>query len=278
MPDIRIDYADKPPGYVEVVVDIEPSYAAVAAQIWKPFNPLSADMTWKVHVTGQANLKQLQQKLPKILGNLQHPPEPLAEQEIARMGVTVLEPWTPGPNRPAGIYLAPEGIRGSAALLWKPLLEWIKTLLESDGVADVRKKLAATGAAERHAFIGASFTSPGDAYFALRREGWPELPPSEPIPAARNHPPVGLGGPRSPPVPRMVPRQRLARCYGSLGHTLNPPACKDRVHGGLTWPSAGAHPCGVSVNDRDLPLITVRSVRHGHGHDAMLVPRMNVTR
>jgi hypothetical protein len=97
------------------------------------------------------------------------------------MGVTVLGPWPPGPNRPAGIYLAPVGVRGSVALMWDPFLDWIKTFLASEKTADVRKKLAATGALERHAFIGASFTSPGDAYFALRRDGWPELPPGDPI-------------------------------------------------------------------------------------------------
>jgi hypothetical protein len=181
MPDIRIDYVGKSPGYAEVVVDIEPSYAAVAAQIWKPFNPLPAAMTWKVHVTGQANLKRLQRKLPEILGDLQRPPGPSVERELARMGVTVLGPWAPGPNRPAGIYLAPEGIKGSADLLWEPLLEWIRSFLASDRAADVRKKLATTDAAERHAFLGASFTSPGDAYFALRREGRPQLPSSDPI-------------------------------------------------------------------------------------------------
>ena len=181
MPDIRVNYVNKPPSYAEVVVDIEPSYAAMAAQIWKPFNPLPAVMTWKVHVTGRANLKQLQRRLPEILGDLQRPLELQAEQELASMGVTVLGPWPPGPNRPSGIHLAPTGISGSAVLMWDPLMEWIKTFLESDRAADVRKKLAATAATERHAFIGASFTSPGDAYFALRREGRPELPTSDPI-------------------------------------------------------------------------------------------------
>ena len=37
------------------------------------------------------------------------------------------------------------------------------------------------------------------------------------------------------------------------------PACKDRGSGRLTWRIAGERQCGVSVNDHDLPLITVRS-------------------
>jgi hypothetical protein len=180
MPDIRIDYADRPAAYAEVVVDIDSSYAAVAARIWDANNPLPAVMTWKVHLTGQANLKRLRRKLPELPGTLQTPPEPHVEQDLARMGATVLGPWPTGPNRPGGIHLAPEGIAGSVVLMWEPLNAWIKTYLASDRTADVRRKLAATGAAERHAFIGMSFTSPGDAYFALRREARPHLPPGNP--------------------------------------------------------------------------------------------------
>jgi len=46
MPDIRIDYADKPPAYVEVVVDIDPYYAAMDAGITNMPIPIPADLIW----------------------------------------------------------------------------------------------------------------------------------------------------------------------------------------------------------------------------------------
>jgi hypothetical protein len=60
------------------------------------------------------------------------------------------------------------------------VLDWIKDFLASSRAADVRAKVAATGAAERHALVGASFTTPGDAYFALGYEHRRELPPADP--------------------------------------------------------------------------------------------------
>jgi hypothetical protein len=178
MPDIRIDYAGRAPAYVEVVVDVETSYAEMVAKIWKPAERIPADLCWQVNVTGRSNLKRLRRELPGILGDLHGPPDPSVTQQLAKLGAVVMGPWMPSPNLPAGIRLTPEGVYGSGA--WPPFLEWIGAFLASDRTTDVRSKLAATGASERHAFIGASFTTPGDAYFALSREGRPELPDSAP--------------------------------------------------------------------------------------------------
>jgi len=41
--------------------------------------------------------------------------------------------------------------------------------------------------------------------------------------------------------------------------TTDPLLAKNRGPGRLTWPVAGEPLCGVSVSDRDLQLITVRS-------------------
>jgi len=43
MPDIRIDYAAKPAAYVDVVVDIDPSYAEMDAAIFKGVHTLRSD-------------------------------------------------------------------------------------------------------------------------------------------------------------------------------------------------------------------------------------------
>ena len=52
MADIRIDYADKPAAYVEVVVDIEGSYAAMESRIWRHAPSMPADRCWQVNVSG----------------------------------------------------------------------------------------------------------------------------------------------------------------------------------------------------------------------------------
>lgn len=58
---------------------------------------------------------------------------------------------------------------------------WIETFLMSGPAADNRGKLKATHAPERHIFVGASFTSPGDAFFALDKRGRPGFPPTDPV-------------------------------------------------------------------------------------------------
>jgi hypothetical protein len=180
MPDIRIDYADKPPAYVEVVVDIDPYYAAMDAGITNMPIPIPADLIWHVRVSRHSNLKQLRRELPAVLSRLGSQSGPTAAEQMARLGVTVMGPGIPRPGEEGGIYLIPEGISGSPALVWSALLAWINGFLAGDKTADVRGKLAATGAVERHAFVGLSFISPGDAFFALREEGRPELPVSNP--------------------------------------------------------------------------------------------------
>lgn len=178
MPDLRIDYAQRPPGYVEVVVDIDQDYAAMAAQVFD-YSPFPADWAWKVHIdVPSPKLKELRHQLPKLLGHLHEPPEPQLRRQLTAMGLSVYGPWEPTPNRPPGIHIRAEGVAGSAN--WETFLQWIRDFLTSKRTRDVRDKLAATSASERHAFIATSFTSPNGAYFSLSRNGYPHLPPRDP--------------------------------------------------------------------------------------------------
>ena len=79
------------------------------------------------------------------------------------MGLSVYGPWEPTPDRPSGIHIRAEGVAGSAN--WETFLRWIRDFLKSKRTQDVRDKLAATSAPERHAFIATSFTTPDGAYF-----------------------------------------------------------------------------------------------------------------
>ena len=79
--------------------------------------------------------------------------------------------------------LYPDGMVRPSGETWGPVLEWIRETLASSRLADVRKKLAATGAEERHRFLGTTYTCPGVVFFALTRdeqtlpEAAPILPP-----------------------------------------------------------------------------------------------------
>lgn len=180
MPDIRIDYATKPPAYVEAVVDIDTSYSAMDAAIFKEVQTLPSDRIWWAHLSGRANVKEVRRRLPTLLGT-DMADEELAQQ-LASMGVESIDgPAIPRPGDTGRIHLVPAGVTGTAAPAWASFQDWLTTFLAASKTADVRRKLAATNAMERHAFIAASFTTNGDAFFALSEEGRPELPVSDPV-------------------------------------------------------------------------------------------------
>ena len=183
MPDIRIDYAARPPAYVEAVVDIDTAYAAIEAAWLKPPRLIPDDQVWHVSVADLANRKQLRRDLRAMIRDLRELPGPHVALPV-RTGVSITGPSEPTTTQPGGVYLyvrPGSGVMGSPIAAWPVFLDWINSFLASSSAADIRSKLAATGAAERHAFVGASFTTPGDAYFALEVEHWPELSSADPF-------------------------------------------------------------------------------------------------
>lgn len=125
MPDIRIEYPAKPAAYVEVVVDIESSYAAMDAEISKGLRTLPSDRIWWVRLSGRSNVKELRRKLPTLLGRLADATDQGAAQQLTKMGVTVDGPGIPRPGQTGGIHLLPAGIEGSATPAWPSLVEWL---------------------------------------------------------------------------------------------------------------------------------------------------------
>src|SRR5262249_25424570 len=69
MVDIRIEYADRRPGFVEVVMDIDQSYSEMASWIRgsKLIDAVELGRFWYVTVTPSAPLRQLEAKLPRLL-------------------------------------------------------------------------------------------------------------------------------------------------------------------------------------------------------------------
>jgi hypothetical protein len=178
MPDLCIKYADRPPAYVEVTVDVNGDYAEMATQAFAQ-SPFPADWAWKVYIdVASPRLKELRVLLPRLLGHLHEPPSAEIQQQLTSWGLSVYGPCPPGPDRPAGIYIRAEGIAGSAD--WDTYLRWVQEFLSSEENRDNREKLAATHAPERHIFIATSLSSPAGAYFALSDTTYPDLPPRDP--------------------------------------------------------------------------------------------------
>lgn len=208
MADLRVEYPDRPAGYVEVWTDMEEGYASTYSELWKPGRQLPREVPidrshrdWFVTISGAAQLRILERELVAHITALEaidttfetvaerdalgRHPSPVVSR-LVELGVVRLA------SRPASaeygltrLYLS--GISGPALVDWRPVLDWISQTLTSTRLADVRAKLARTAALERHAFIGVTFTSPGEVYFSLSRDEC-TLPPEPPhLPAEITH-------------------------------------------------------------------------------------------
>ncbi len=202
MPDIRIEYASRPPGYVEVVTDIDSKYAQTWSVLMQrqrrlpyitPASSLRRD--WQVTLSGATHPANVDAEIEELLAGLegagevfewvatlymlQSNPHP-SVRRLLELGVVMLSSHR---SDSGVISLYPAGIHGSAIHTWEPVLDWIEQTLASSSLADVRTKLAKTNADERHVFIGVSYTSPSDVFFGLTIDNQtlpamaPRLPP-----------------------------------------------------------------------------------------------------
>jgi hypothetical protein len=201
MPDIRIEHRDLRPVYAEVWTDTDPRYAAMHSRLMKPENRLPLELTdpaltrvWWVAVSGATNVDRLQSEIVNILTQLEHAgvtferggelalyDEPLVIQRLSHGVVRVSSrPCREGDRGTIRLY--PAGISGPAAISWDPVIDWLRRTLSSARLDDVRSKLAATGADERHLFFGITFSSPSEAFFALDdyKQSLPDEPPGLP--------------------------------------------------------------------------------------------------
>jgi hypothetical protein len=196
MADIRIDYANQSPGFVEVWTDVDPRYAATYSRLLGrgrglPFELPMATVrrNWFVTVASTSDLRILEAELEGLLADLEAQGvtfEIVADRRaltsqsdenvrrLLELGVVRLSCGLPSPGGGlARLYL--EGAEGPAVVAWAPVVDWIEETLASERLLDVRTKLMRTGAPERHVFLGVTFTSPGEVYFALSLQE-PTLP------------------------------------------------------------------------------------------------------
>jgi hypothetical protein len=202
MPDLRIELTDRPPAFVEVVTDIDREYSALVQAVrgHQEIPARELDRAWYVTLDSRAQIRDLAPQLVNRLAHLQRlgiafdtirmPSLPdhdeLAVRELEQLGVIELAS-APAPAGQGKVMLYCEGTGGPTAVDWVGFDEWLTSYLASDPLADVRRKLAASGATERHVFVGASFTTPWAAYHALSDERT-TMPPSAPrLPAEITH-------------------------------------------------------------------------------------------
>jgi len=202
MPDIRIDYKDRPPAFMEVWTDIDSNYAAMYATLRQPKDELPniaaaprLRRDWQVTLGRTAHVRKVQAEMNQLLGALEDGGETFevvatrrvlqskshpSVRRLVELGVDML---SSSPSEQGTVRLYPAGISGPAVRRWEPVLKWIAETLASERLADVRAKLDATHAGERHVFVGPTYTSPGDVFFALTIDERtlplerPQLPP-----------------------------------------------------------------------------------------------------
>jgi hypothetical protein len=201
MPDIRIEYPDRPPAFVEVVADIAPAYAAIARRVSDPSSTWESPRltyAWALVVTATCHVNDLAPRVVELIAGLESSgygadagvlllssTEGPDCVELAKLGVLEAYAHKPCEHQAGSIRLIAEGIEGPYDTDWRAVGAWINEVLASAGLDDVRRKLAATAAVERHVFLGVTFSSPGVVFFALERGK--SLPPPPTLPTEITH-------------------------------------------------------------------------------------------
>jgi hypothetical protein len=207
MVDLRVAYQNRAPGFVEVVTDITPGYASLYAELLKRGGQVphiceaaGLDRVWLMTVSERCELKRLTTSAPMLLSRLatagttdgfvaghgQAVENPEVAQ-LMRMGVVQLSCRPLREDESARMLVWPEGVAGPVVPNWEAFLGWIDRKLTSKHWQDNARKLSATKAAERHLFIGVSFSTVGEVFLALSYDHQ-SLPPAPPrLPSAFTH-------------------------------------------------------------------------------------------
>jgi hypothetical protein len=197
MADIRIAYEDRPAAYVEVVVDIDRQYAAMANIVRGPMEIPAPGLgrVWWVTLSSSAHIRSLTRDLLPTLTRMQlagevfdfvsssqdlknhkHPDvKALGEQGVTQLGSRDVRGEETG-----RILIYAEGAAGPAMHDWAAFNEWLSQYLRHPERGDVCKKLYATDAPERHVFVGLALSTPWLAYHTLMTE-YNTLPSEPPV-------------------------------------------------------------------------------------------------
>ncbi|MET9275508.1 hypothetical protein [Kribbella sp. NPDC003557] len=196
MVDLRIDYADRPPAYVEVVTDIDQQYSRMVSGVRQHQKLPAARLgrIWYVTMGASANVNRLVRSLVSRLEVFQAADQLFdtvqaqatfsqnEHPDVRRLAADGVIELASAPAKDGEVRIYADGAGGPVGQDWAHLDDWLHEYLHHAERADVRAKLAATHAAERHVFVGMSFSTAWGAYHALssRYSNLPELAPRLP--------------------------------------------------------------------------------------------------
>ena len=161
MHDLDVIWGEGQRASVEVTAAVD----ADSTELWNIVNGqgrwVESDLAggWLVHV--KPNARQLRRRLPPFLRSLESAGirefHSDATPNLAPPPPGVLEAKQSGTDFPGSIYVQPdlplEQVAGYMADTGNALAEWLGAFLRDNERADVRRKLARSGAEERHAFV-----------------------------------------------------------------------------------------------------------------------------
>ena len=195
--DGRIVYDDRAAGVFEVVTNTDPKWAATYDAIRRRgFEVRTERLTrrWQAHLGRSCNLQALEAQAPPLLAQLESAgllferyselddfacAGDVAIGQLARLGIASLysRPLLSG-EKPR-MQIVPEGTGGFARDDWSGFQRELSDILHGTALGDVRTKLAACVATERHIFLGLTMTSSWDLNYWLKADQKP-LPTDPP--------------------------------------------------------------------------------------------------
>jgi hypothetical protein len=199
VPDLYIDYPDRPRAYVEVTSDgVQGAWRALDRELHKRGYELKvAGLTydWWVFPAVKGQIKKLWRGLPSLLRRLEQDGETFGHwrdgtlkqriqdsrfhHEIAQLGIDELVAGSVATGD-AVVRFAPPGAGGPAELDLDYFLEWCDNFLANPANEHNLQKLANTDASERHEFIVVNIVSDWAVQHVLSRDGYPRLPKTAP--------------------------------------------------------------------------------------------------
>lgn len=208
MPDLRIDYADGRVAYGEIATDIDRGYADMTSTLRRKGDGIPRELAtpelgrvWFIGLARRISFAKLDRELPLLLGRLERAAVALDAfsaggqlassdnadlRQLHELGIADVTSRATqvvdGEREPARILMYAAGISGPAEISWPAFIDWINDILMSDPMTSKREKLMRTQVAERHLFLGISYTTDWTGFLPLSADqiAVPEVDPTLP--------------------------------------------------------------------------------------------------
>ncbi len=202
IPDLRIEFPGRLPGFVEVVSDTDRHWQQMYHHLQRGNRELHVPglvYDWWVGPTPRARLDKLLARLPDLLARLEEADETFEHRresttglqrrmrasrfsaEFDELGIAEIVAGAQAKGDHGAVRFLVPGAGGPAQLDLDRVVQWCSEFLASPAIADVRDKLAATGAPQRHAFILVTMSSEWAVHHALGIGAHGVLPNRPPV-------------------------------------------------------------------------------------------------